>query len=193
MNLASDEVIRVLTFLLPGFVGAAVFYSLTSHPKPGAFDRVIHALIYTVIAQETVQALVSGFRWSKGWEFSLSVVVAVVLALIAVVASNYDAIHRILRTAGVTRKTSYPSVWYSAFSQNKNCYVVLHLKGERYLYGWPKECPGRPNQGHLIITDAAWLDEDNKRSEMGDSSILIPVSEVEMVEFVKARFQAPSQ
>ena len=34
MSWASSEVVSVLTFLLPGFVAAAVFYSLTSHPKP---------------------------------------------------------------------------------------------------------------------------------------------------------------
>lgn len=38
MSWVSSEVVGVLGFLLPGFVAAAVFYSLTSHPKPGAFD-----------------------------------------------------------------------------------------------------------------------------------------------------------
>ena len=37
MNWASGEVVGILTFLLPGFVAAAVFHSLTSHPKPDAF------------------------------------------------------------------------------------------------------------------------------------------------------------
>lgn len=36
MTWASGEAVGVLAFLLPGFVAAAVFYSLTSYPKPGA-------------------------------------------------------------------------------------------------------------------------------------------------------------
>ena len=40
MSRATSEIVAVLTFLLPGFVGAAAFHSLTSHPKPGEFDRV---------------------------------------------------------------------------------------------------------------------------------------------------------
>ena len=48
MSWASSEVVSVLTFLLPGFVAAAVFYSLTSHPKPGAFDRIVQALVFGV-------------------------------------------------------------------------------------------------------------------------------------------------
>ena len=51
MNWASGEVVGVLTFLLPGFVAAAVFYSLTSHPKPDAFDRVVQALIFLITYQ----------------------------------------------------------------------------------------------------------------------------------------------
>ena len=54
MNWMSGNVVGVLVFLLPGFVAAAVFYSLTSHPKPGAFDRVIQALIFTVVGQSLV-------------------------------------------------------------------------------------------------------------------------------------------
>lgn len=41
MDWASSDVIGVLKFLLPGFIAAAVFYSLTSHPKPDAFNRII--------------------------------------------------------------------------------------------------------------------------------------------------------
>ncbi len=59
MNWASGEVIGVLTFLLPGFVAAAIFYSLTSHPKPTAFDRVVQALIFTVIGNAITTAIFS--------------------------------------------------------------------------------------------------------------------------------------
>ena len=51
MNWASSEIVGVLSFLLPGFVAAAIFYSLTSYPKPSPFDRVVQALIFTVIGE----------------------------------------------------------------------------------------------------------------------------------------------
>ena len=43
MKWASGEVVGILTFLLPGFVAAAIFYSLTSYPKSpsGDFERRI--------------------------------------------------------------------------------------------------------------------------------------------------------
>ena len=49
MSWAFGDIVGVLTFLLPGFVAASIFYSLTSYPKPSPFDRVVQALIFTVI------------------------------------------------------------------------------------------------------------------------------------------------
>lgn len=54
MSLASSETVSILTFLLPGFVAAAVFYSLTSHTKPSAFERIVQALIFTIFVQVIV-------------------------------------------------------------------------------------------------------------------------------------------
>ena len=51
MSWASSEVINVLSFLLPGFVAAAVFHSLASHPKPNEADRIIQSLIFTIVVQ----------------------------------------------------------------------------------------------------------------------------------------------
>ena len=198
MNWASSEVVGVLTFLLPGFVAAAIFYSLTSHPRPGAFDRVVQALIFTVIGQaivalllevdSTVQETIQGI---SHWEFILSVLVAVILGLVASYFSNRDTVHGILRRFGVTKETSYPSEWYSAFSRHHGCYVVLHLKGQRRLYGWPEEWPSRPDEGHFRIAEAEWLVESERISATGVSAILIPAGEVEMVEFLSDHYEQP--
>ena len=59
MNWASSETVKILAFLLPGFVAAAVFYSLTSHPKPSQFERVVQALVFTAIVQG-LALLISG-------------------------------------------------------------------------------------------------------------------------------------
>ena len=67
-------------------MAAAIFYSLTSHPKPGAFDRVVQALIFTVIGQAIVALLLvidssakTDNQWLKNWEPALSVLIAVIL------------------------------------------------------------------------------------------------------------------
>ena len=147
MSWATSEVVAVLTFLLPGFVGAAVFYALTSHPKPGEFDRVVQALVFTTVGQAVAwvtQALAGvwwDYAWPAGLELTVAVASAVAVALLAVFCANHDIVHGALRRIGVTGETSYPSELYSAFAEHPDCYVVLHLRGARRLYGWVEEWP----------------------------------------------------
>jgi len=81
-----------------------------------------------------------------------------------------------------TRESSYASEWFSAFLNIT--YVVLHLKDERRLYGWPIEWPSEPHNGHFLITDAAWLDGDKELPIAGVDNILIDAREVKWVEFM---------
>ncbi len=192
MNWVTSEIVTVLTFLLPGFVAAAVFYSLTSHPKPSDAERVIQALIFTIVVQAALKGILligglAGFqtRWSSESETLASVALSIVVALAVVYISNNDFAHGILRVFGVTKETSYPSEWYSAFSEISDQYVVLHLKGERRLYGFPEEWPSDPAKGHFRIAEAQWLTDEETRQLTGIGVILIPVAEVEMVEFVE--------
>lgn len=200
MSWASSEFVSVLSFLLPGFVAVAVFHSLTSHPKPREFESVIQALIFTITAQAIVQGIRwigITFEWEVSWvtdfEILVSVSVAVVLALIAAYLTNHDTLHGFLRRFGITRENSYPSEWYSTFYQNSDCYVILHLQGQRRLYGWPEEWPSRPDQGHFRIAEGEWLSGDNRIVAEGVVAIVIPVREVDMVEFIRPESPSASE
>ena len=202
MNWASNEVVAVLAFLLPGFVAAAVFYSLTCWPRPGAFERIVSALIFTALgyaitefglwavaeicgtektaeSDETVEAI-------GAWKPLLFILVAAALGVGFAFLSNADILHRPLRWARITRETSHPSEWYSAFARlGDSSFVVLHLQGERRLYGYAEEWPSNPGQGHFRIVYPVWLGDEGERSPAeGVTAILIPVAEVSMVEFV---------
>ncbi len=189
---SSSEIVSVLIFLLPGFVAAAVFYSLTSHPKPNEFGSVVQALVFTIVVQ-AIAVLLRFSLWTRQVEpeieVLISVVVAIVVGLLVALVSNRDTFHNLLRFVGITRETSHPSEWYSAFAQHEH-YVVLHMSGERRLYGWPSEWPSNPDRGHFRITDGEWLSklEYKQTEDTRDTSkaleLLVPVSEVEMVEFV---------
>lgn len=190
MAWASSEIVAVLVFLLPGFVAGAVFLSLTSRPNPSAFGLIIQALIFTILGQSITEVLpLDGEGWADGWQTLVSVGVSVFLAIITAFALNHDLPHKFLRQnkikwLRITRETAYPSEWYSAFSHHTDCYVVLHLSGERRLYGWPEEWPSRPDSGHFRISKAEWLADDGAVPSAGVINILVPVTDVEMVEFL---------
>ena len=193
MSWASSEVVSVLVFLLPGFVAAAVFYSLTSHPKPNEFGQVIQALVFTTIGQSVAWIirwiLGTGVSWPIELEATVSVLSAVVFALIVVYISNNDIAHRFFRQLGFTRENSYSSEWYSSFAQNPDSYVVIHFRDGRRLYGWPREWPSLAEQGHFRIIEAQWLTDDqqdpNSEYLHEISAIVVPVEDVAMVEFVE--------
>ena len=121
----------------------------------------------------------------EGWEPGLSILVAIVLGSCASGVSNSDLPHRILRRLRLTRETSYPSEFYSTFAQYGGSFVVLHLRGDRRLYGYAKEWPSDPKDGHFCVTEAEWLADDNERTPLeGVAAVLVPATEVVMVEFL---------
>ncbi len=113
MPWASSEVINVLAFLLPGFVAAAIYYSLTSHPKPSAFERLIQALIFTAVIQAAVALLPDSLPSPEidigadaPWDPAWPVAIAVILAFVVVVVVNYDLAHSLLRWLRITRENA---------------------------------------------------------------------------------------
>lgn len=194
MELSSRAVIDVLSYLLPGFITAAILHNLTPAPRPIPFERVVQALIFTIVVQVLVLAPKAFFLWAGtsigaigDWtddtQLVWSVLLAVLLGLLVAHLANTDQLHSRLRKLGITRQTSYSSEWYGALSQNRG-FVVLHLVGQRRLYGWAEEWPSTPDKGHFVITLPEWLDDDKRIEMTGVERVLINVIEVEMVELM---------
>ena len=200
MSWASSELVGLLVFLLPGLVAAAIFSYLTSRPKASDFDRVFQSLIFTIL----IQALTAGILWFSGpkdllnllenghIELLLSVAIAILMGILASYLFNYDLALRFLRFTRVTKETSL-SAWYSSFFNNDGAYVILHLDGQRRLYGWAEEWPSLPGVGHFKMSEAEWLGPDGSIPLQGVSFILIPAAEVGMVEFMEVEFLDDSE
>lgn len=201
MTWLSSEIVGIIFHLLPGFIAAWVFYGLTGYQRDSPFERVVNALILTVIIQVLVFAarqllFVIGVEFAWGtwteevaltWSVGLAFMVGVGLAF----GANNDLPHRWLRRKRpglrLTTNTAGPSEWYGAFAGNRR-YVVLHLSDGRRLFGWPTEWPDRPDRGHFVIERAAWLIWDGRTVPLHKvKSILIPADSVRMVEFMRDR------
>ncbi|MDB5174737.1 MAG: hypothetical protein JWN51_3510 [Phycisphaerales bacterium] len=201
-ELLPKEAIPIFYFLLPGFLTAAVVYTLTAHPKGNSFERVVQALIYTVV----IQGIVVSIRWFMyligehiRWDAHYlalgpwtsnsgllwSLIVAVLVGI--VVSRNVHkrtAIFKWMQRASCSRRTASPSQWYTAFHRYDR-YVILHLDGERRLRGWPEEWPDECDKGHFILDDPAWiLDDGTAVGLIQVYKMLVPASDVSSVEFV---------
>lgn len=194
-----NGLINLLLFLMPGFVAAQFFYLISSYPKPGHFGQVIHALSFTVVGQGggwlVGQTGIFGALnedWLARAEFMAALLFALLLAPILVLALNNNIFYNIAERVHFLRmrETSYPSEWYAAFDERMGyCWVVLHLSGNRRLLGWPFEAPKTSTSGHFRIVRAVWLSDADDKNENVDLNapmleILIPVEDVEMVEFI---------
>lgn len=194
MDIPSKTIVDVLTFLLPGFVTAQLLYSLTPAPRPVPFERTVQALIFTVVIQAVVVGLQTslielGTRfgslgiWSEQTRIGWSLIVAGFLGGFVAWVDNRDLLHASLRRLGITHQTSFSSEWYGALCQADG-YIVLHLSGQRRLYGWPEEWPNVPDRGHFVITEAEWLVDEERHPLVGVGRILIRAHDVEMVELM---------
>src|SRR3546814_19364015 len=72
---------------------------------------------------------------------------------------NEDRIHIILRRLGLSRRSSHPSNWHDALSREPS-YIVLHLKDERRLYGWPLLWPSKHQNDHFYMVNCRWIDAE---------------------------------
>ena len=187
MENVNSELIPVLQYLLPGFFSAWIFYGLTAYPRPSPFERVIQALILTFIIRGVAEILENCLNIQPS-SFILSLPLALFFGILFSYSVNNDKFYRLLRYLKITKETSYPSAWFSAFSDNIT-YVVLHLKDTRRIYGWPKEWPNDPRDSHVLLQHACWLVEENGKSKEVPldnlEGILIDSANVEIVEFVK--------
>ncbi len=198
MGNVTTDIALLFEYLLPGFVAAWIFYSLTSYPKPSQFERVVQALIYNLF----IQALVNILRlivlfvgksarfsvWSDSATLISSILCAVFVGIVFSYFANNDKLHEFLRKYKITKQTSYPSEWFSAFAKDVT-YVVLHLKDERRIYGWPIEWPSDPSKGHFMLKQPSWLVEGDETELENVDSILIDTKDVMWVEFMKKTWE----
>jgi len=196
MDWVSSEFVSVIYYLLPGFVAAWVFYGLTAHPKASPFERVLQALIFTVIVQAFVAVVrwilcvvgkvVCFGSWSPECTLVWSVVLAVAIGFVFAWLANTDCCHKLLRKWKITSRTSFPSEWFSAFHREKR-WVILNLSGGRRLYGWPEEWPDYSDSGHFVIDQPEWLLDDEERVPLYRTvgKIVVPAADVEMIELLR--------
>ena len=207
MNWIAEDAINLLMFLAPGLVAVGIFRSLTSYPPPNLFDQVVQALIFTIVVHIACWGIIDKFEtgtdegrvsWTAPYPPHITLPLAALFGIFLAATYGKDIFHKLLHPFGITRETSFPSEWYSAFRKHPKCYVVLYLSGERYVYGWPEEWPSQPDKGHFRLSEYSWLTTDEvddavffaypKQAQLEQppyrESILIPVSEVGIVEFM---------
>lgn len=190
----SKDLVALLQYLAPGFVVAWVFFGLTSHNKPSQFERVVQALIFTVVVQALVNleelvatALGSWFiagKWTETSTLVAALLTALVLGVFLSTCANADTLHSLIRKLGLTSRTSHPCEWFGIFKDYPR-FVVLQQKDGARIFGWPKVWPAEPGSGQFFITSASRVVDGEEQDLQHLEGILIDAKDVAWVEFAK--------
>lgn len=173
------------------------------------FTAIVQAVIYIVRWLAGVVATYA-FRlgdWTTEVEFVWSIALAMLLGFLFAGLANNDSPHRWIRrrawhlcseheTARATleaprrhwiwsRRTSFPSEWFSTLNRDRRN-IILHFADGRRLLGWPEEFPDQSDSGHFVMFDCEWLLPDGRRAPLYTvDRLIIAVASIVMVEIMK--------
>ncbi len=197
MGEISKDLVLLLQYLLPGFVATQLFYALTSHPRPSQFERVVQALVWTVIVQVLTIGASAILLWAGthvypfgSWTFNAqlvwSIIIAAGLGLALASLSNSDLFHRAARHLQLTLRAGHHSECETAFRVYRSTFVLLHMKDKATYQGYPKVWSSDPEHGHILLQHATWITQEGEVFPLSESdAVLINVTDVEAVEFLK--------
>lgn len=209
MGELAEGTVQLLNYLISGFLTAWIFYSLTPFRINNQFERVIQALIFTVIIKSSYSfiewlLLLVGETYYVGKIYSntediLPLFLAIFYGFLFSYISNNDYIHRISRYLGISQEHSYVSEWFYAFKSNPGKCIIIQTKNDstfdgQRIYGYPSEFPSQHIDGHFNIYEPSWVVEEKNDDatvssillEMsGVESILVPSEAVAWIEFIK--------
>lgn len=194
MESISGEIFTILKYLLPGLLSAWMFHAFTAYPKPSQFERIVLALIFTAFIQAGVYAshhallFIGEYKsfgvWGSTAQSFWTYLWAITLGITFTIFSNNDKFHALLRFLKITSETSFHCEWYGTFKLNQD-FVILHLKDDTKIYGWPSEWPSDPTKGHIVISDPCWVKDDGYEYMPTVKLMMLSISEVKWVQFMQ--------
>jgi hypothetical protein len=190
-----SEFLPVLVFFLPGFVSSGMVGMLVVRRPRETFDKCLEAFILTAANLALFIVLRAWLELSRGVHFSRetylslgNVALMTLCAILIGLAIGYEATNehafRLLRWCKITRKTTKISTWIETFGAVQK-YVIVHLKDERRIFGWPRFYSDDPAERAIFLEDASWLSAENELINVERISIFLDKeSGIELIEFL---------
>jgi hypothetical protein len=183
------EALAVLLILLPGFLCARIVQSLCVRPKQTELDKVIEALLYTLLVYAlfvlltgnkipvslTIETLNGTQRYTLQTEpkkLVLLVIIPVGLALLIGWDSTNDLSGRIFRKLRLTQRTTRSSVWSDVFHEVRGI-AQIELEDGRSVMGWISYYSDEPEDASVFLEKAAWITSENQLVPINGPGILI--------------------
>lgn len=188
------KAIPFLELVLPGFLATFIFYWLSDSPKPGQFERIVQALIGTVIIKFFIGYVEPSAIWVGEWysfgEWNEEVLplcsagLAVLLGLALAYFSNNDVLYTLCRKLKLTHRSSDLSDWGFAHRTLNDRAIVLQFFDGRRLVGYPRSWPTDSEKGHYLMQFPTWIVDGEYQAAAGIEFMLIASADVLWTEFL---------
>jgi hypothetical protein len=186
------QTLIALLVLLPGFVSARIVRALSAQGQQSELERVTEALIFSFINYVLYIACFGSslpIEWTPAfqvhrWRVLFLLLMACGLGTLWGVIRSKDLALRMLRTWGLTERTSRESIWNDVFSTLSGT-AQIGLKDGRNLIGWIGRYSDSGGERSLFLESAYWIDEDGATVEIGGKGILLTEkADIEYVMFL---------
>lgn len=183
------ESIGILYALLPGVVTFLVARALTERSKKiETTEAVLYALAYTLLVHAAWAFVVALFPAAESAASIALPVLGVALGVLLAAMANAGWMYALLRWLRITREASTPSTWLAAFEEARREgieFAVLHLNDGRRLYGNVRCVSNEPVDGHVLLGDHRWLDENApENAAMQGGFVIAKQEDILLVEFI---------
>jgi Family of unknown function (DUF6338) len=180
---ANAALIFMFLYLLPGFVGQAMYFYLCEAASPDAFGRVLNAFIITlpavglanwvfdiplvpVAALDEKSTVIVILNALVGKNLLYVSAIALVIAIAAAVAKNHGWILWAARRIRMTYKNDSLDVWQDAFYKNRGVWIRLRYTDGKILEGWPQFFSNAGKSREIFVAKATWWEPGGEEASM---------------------------
>jgi Family of unknown function (DUF6338) len=183
------EGLGIFLVLLPGFTCAYFAQYLAVRRKQTDLERVIEALLFSVILYlltlpffgynlpvtwHEVPSHSGSFQLELAWTQLVVLAVSSLVLGVAYAANiNHDWLMRLFRWMGVTDRTARSSIWNDVFQEIRQSFVQVGLPGDIQVVGWLRYYSDEAKDSSLFLEDAAWYDKDGTEHVIDGPGILL--------------------
>lgn len=198
------ETINILFFLIPGLCASFIIDTIIVRKELTTISRIIEALIFTFLIYVILSfitnielfatlKIIDGeilLKFTNDKIFLLSLIILTLILPILIGKVLHSDLHMsLLRTLKITDKTSRDTTWQDVFIEQKRN-IVIHLKDERRIFGWPMYYSNLPENGFVYLWNPSWIDFENKYIDCKTHGILIKSDDIYFVEFLHDQIES---